>query len=165
MALNEENVSIPDIVEASIRIVRPRADTGQVTITSTIDPESPHIYADGRRIKQILLNLLSNAVKFTPEKGEVSVSSHLNDNGSIAITISDNGIGMDEDETIKAMSAFGQVDSSLSRKHEGSGLGLPLSKGLVEMHDGTMEIKSEKGRGTLITVTFPKERVVTRVTS
>jgi len=110
-----------------------------------------------------LLNLLSNAVKFTPEGGEVSVTALLNDDGSLAVVVADNGIGMDEEEVTMALSSFGQVDSGLDRKNEGTGLGLPLTKGLIELHGGTMEIKSERGHGTSITVTFPKERVIQNV--
>jgi len=159
MELYEENVSLLDVVDASIRIVNPRADIGKVTINSSIDPDTPLIFLDERRGKQIFLNLLSNAIKFTHEGGRVSVSSRLNCEGSLAITVSDNGIGMDEVEVTKALSAFGQVDSGLDRKHEGAGLGLPLTKGLMELHGGTLKVKSEKGHGTSITVTFPKKRV------
>ena len=118
------------------------------------------IYADKRRVKQVFLNLLSNAVKFTPEGGEVSVNVSLNDGGSLVAAVADNGIGMDKEEMTMALSTFGQVDSGLDRKHEGTGLGLPLTKRLMELHGGTMEIKSEKGHGTTIMVTFPKERVI-----
>jgi PAS domain S-box-containing protein len=163
MELEEENVNITDVVETSVRLIRPRADNGQVSVNSTIDPEIPLIYADARRVKQVFLNLLSNAVKFTPEGGEVTVSAQLNDDGSLAVAVADKGIGMDEEEVTKALSTFGQVDSGLDRKHEGSGLGLPLTKGLMELHGGTMEIQSEKGHGTSITVTFPKERVIRNV--
>ncbi len=115
------------------------------------------------RVKQILLNLLSNTVKFTPEGGEVSVSSWLNSDGSLAVAVSDTGIGMDEKQAITALSAFGQVDSGLTREHESTGLGLPLTKGLIELHGGALEINSKKGHGTMVTVTFPKERVVQNV--
>ncbi len=160
LELGEENVNIADVVEASVRLIRPRADFGQVNVASTIDPEIPLIYSDARRVKQVFLNLLSNAVKFTPKGGEVTVSARLNEDGSLAVAVADTGIGMDEEEVTKALSTFGQVDSGLDRKHEGTGLGLPLTKGLMELHGGTLEIESEKGHGSLITVTFPKERVI-----
>lgn len=157
--LNEENISISDVVNASIRIIMPRANDAKVTVTSSVRPETSLINADERRVKQILLNLLSNAVKFTPEGGEVAVNSWLNEDTSLSISVVDTGIGMDEDEVEKALSKFGQVDSGLDRKHEGTGLGLPLTIGLMECHGGTLEVKSERGRGTQIIVTFPKERV------
>lgn len=159
LELNEEDVSPYNITEAMMRIIRPRAEAGQVIVTSSIDATLPQIHVDERRIKQVLLNVLSNAVKFTPQGGEVCVSAGLNDGGSLAISIRDTGIGMDTKEVEKAMSKFGQVDSGLDRKHEGTGLGLPLTQGLVELHGGAFEIKSEKGHGTLVTVTLPKERV------
>ena len=83
----------------------------------------------------------------------------MNDDGSVYVSVTDTGIGMDEDEVSMALSAFGQVDSGLDRKHEGTGLGLPLTKGLMELHGGTLEVKSTKGHGTTVTLIFPKERV------
>jgi PAS domain S-box-containing protein len=160
LELQEENVIIADVAEAAAHIIRPRTEQGKVTISSKIDPELPLIYADVRRIKQVLLNLLSNAVKFTSEGGEVALSAWSNDDGSLAISVADTGIGMNEKELAMALSTFGQVDSGLNRKHEGTGLGLPLTKGLMELHGGTLEVKSEKDKGTLVTVIFPKERVV-----
>ena len=160
LELHEENVCLVEAIDTSIRLIMPRAESGQVNVTSSIDPKIPMIYADERRVKQALLNLLSNAVKFTRQEGTVCVSALHNDDGSLAITVADNGIGMDAEELKMAMSKFGQVDSGLERKHEGTGLGLPLTKGLVELHGGDLDINSEKGHGTMITVTFPKERVV-----
>ena len=158
--LNEENLAISDVIDSSIRIIRPRAKDGKVTVTSSVCSKKQQIIADERRVKQIFLNLLSNAVKFTQEGGKVTVKSRFSDDGSLAIAVSDTGMGMEKDEVVKALSKFGQVDSGLDRKHEGTGLGLPLTVGLVECHGGTLDIKSEKGRGTQITVTFPKERVI-----
>ncbi len=158
--LHEENVNLFDLVEITLRIINPRADDGRVTVSSSIDSKSPLIYGDERRVKQVLLNLLSNAVKFTPEGGEVSISSWLNEEGSLAIAISDTGIGMDKEEVRIALNKFEQIDSGLNRRHEGTGLGLPLTKGLMDLHGGTLEVESKKGQGTMITVTFPKERVI-----
>lgn len=158
--LYENKARIVDLIDASVRIIRPRADEGRVTISVSISPQMPCVFVDERRIKQIFLNLLSNAVKFTPEGGEVSVTSWSNDDGTLSIAVGDTGIGMNEIEIEKAMSKFGQVDSGLDRKHEGTGLGLPLTLGLVECHGGTFDIKSEVHKGTQITVTLPSERVV-----
>ena len=160
LELHENNISIPEVTDAAVRLIMPRAKSGQITVTPSIDPKIPHIYADERRVKQIMLNLLSNAVKFTPLGGEISINVWLNDDGSLSLTVSDSGIGMDEEDAVIALSAFGQVDSGLDRKHEGTGLGLPLTKGLVELHGGTLKIKSKKDSGTQISVTFPKERVI-----
>ncbi len=163
LELHEENVSLIDIIETSMRLIRTRAEAGRVSITSTITSEIPMLYVDARRAKQVFLNLLSNAVKFTLESGEITVSAHLNTDGSLAVAVADTGIGMDDNEVVIALSTFGQVDSGLDRKHEGTGLGLALTKGLMELHGGTLEIKSEKGKGTLVTVTFPKDRILENV--
>jgi signal transduction histidine kinase len=160
-ALNlfEGTVSLYDIVDSSIRIIKPRAEKGQVTLTSSITVDSPTVYVDERRLKQVLLNLLSNGVKFTAKQGEVHVTSQLHEDGTLSITVADTGIGMDEDEIVMAMSTFGQVDSGLNRKNEGTGLGLPLTAGLMKMHGGTLKVHSQKGQGTQVIVTLPSGRV------
>ncbi len=160
LELHEERLSVPDLVEASLRLVSPRAGQGGVRISADCSPSFPLLCADPRRMKQILLNLLSNAVKFTPDGGEVSVDCRMNGEGGLAISVRDTGIGMTEEELAKAMTEFGQVDSGLDRKHEGTGLGLPLTKGLVEVHGGTLSIESERGKGTVATVRLPASRMV-----
>jgi anti-sigma regulatory factor (Ser/Thr protein kinase) len=116
--------------------------------------------ADELRFRQIILNLLSNAVKFTPESGRVVVSTAWRDDGDLAIRISDSGIGMTVEEIAVAFQPFRQVDNSLSRKYEGTGLGLPLAKELVEMHGGGLHIESAPGHGTTATIVMPSERVI-----
>jgi PAS domain S-box-containing protein len=155
LSLHRNNLNLPEFLEAAIRIIRLRADESQLTITSILAPEITEIYADERRLKQIVINLLSNAVKFTPEGGSVAVTSSLNVNGDLTLSVSDTGIGMDDDEIGTSMSVFGQVESGLGRTQEGTGLGLPLTMGLVELHDGSMVVKSAKGHGTTVTVTLP----------
>jgi signal transduction histidine kinase len=158
--LHEENVNISKVVEASMHMIKTRAEKGRVFVSSHIDPDTPEIYADRRRMMQIFLNLLSNAVKFSPKRGEVSVRAQLNNDGSLDLIVDDAGIGMDEADVEIALSLFGQADSDIDRNYEGTGLGLPLTKGLVELHGGTMKVKSEKGKGTTITITLPRERVI-----
>jgi PAS domain S-box-containing protein len=160
LELQEENIDLIDVIDSSVRIIRPRADSGEISISVQNNLNIPAVFADERRVKQIFLNLLSNAVKFTPQKGEVSVNTWMNEDGSVSIAVSDTGIGMDDEELSKALSMFGQVDSGLNRMHEGSGLGLPLTNGLVELHGGTMAVKSKTGQGTIVTLTLPCERVV-----
>ncbi|MBT7568406.1 MAG: PAS domain S-box protein [Rhodospirillaceae bacterium] len=155
LKLHRENINLPDLVAGIIRIIRPRAEENGLTVTSSVAAEITEIYADERRVKQILLNLLGNAVKYTPEGGDVAVNMSMNKGGVLIIEVSDTGIGMDADELSEAMSVFGRVARGLDRQTEGTGLGLPLTKGLVDLHDGTMEIKSEKGLGTTVTVTIP----------
>lgn len=125
-----------------------------------MEKSSLALRGDERRFKQILLNLLTNGIKFTPEGGEVSLKRRLNKQGQMVFVLIDNGIGMDEGGIKTAMEPFGQVDESLSRKYEGPGLGLPLTKQLVESHDVTLIVESELGIGTTITVVFPQDRVL-----
>jgi len=163
LELHEDNVKAVQVVEASIRLIRPRAESKKVSIRADISEDLPVLYADERRLKQILLNLLSNAVKFSPENNEIFIEVGLAENGSMVFVISDTGIGMDEKGLAKAMEPFGQIDSTQARKFEGTGLGLPLSRSFTELHGGTLEIGSEKGKGTSVTVTFPKERILQNV--
>jgi len=159
ISLHEEAVNLTELIEASVRIVRPRAGASNVTILNHIEPNAEVLFADSRRVKQILLNLLSNAIKFTPQKGQVDVISRISDDGALTLAVHDNGIGMSPKEIQKSLSAFGQVDGGLDRKHEGTGLGLPLTKGLIEAHGGTLVINSKTNQGTQVTAIFPKERV------
>lgn len=158
--LYEENFTVADVIDESTRIINQEAERNKIALKSHVDRESPVIYADRRRFRQIMINLLSNAVKFTPKGGAITIDSLLNDDGSFSIYVSDTGYGMSEEEISIAISAFGQVDSGHNRKHEGTGLGLPLTKGLMELHGGTLEIESLEGYGTMVSVTFPKERIV-----
>ncbi|MEG3617008.1 ATP-binding protein [Magnetovibrio sp. PR-2] len=163
MSLNESIINLGDMINVSLRLIKPRALTGKVSLSTDIAIGLPQIQGDARRVRQILLNLLSNAVKFTPEDGKIKVRAFMNDDGSLFISVQDTGIGMAEADIETAMSDFGQVDSGLNRKHEGTGLGLPLTKGLVELHGGVLKINSEPGQGTQAVVSFPPVRVIRSV--
>ncbi|MBF0249895.1 MAG: PAS domain S-box protein [Alphaproteobacteria bacterium] len=160
MTLHESEIDVREICGAVMRILSPKAEELGIALDCAADRGLPRLLADERRFKQILINLLSNAVKFTPEGGEVLCDAHVDGDGSMVIGVTDTGIGMDEAGIAKALEKFGQVDSSMARKHEGTGLGLPLTKGLVELHGGVMELSSRPGRGTRITLRFPAERVL-----
>ena len=158
LELHEETLDIAKIIETSRRMVSGRAEKGRLALNASTDNATATLKADKRRLLQILLNLLSNAIKFTPAGGEVSISASLDDSNAHVFKVRDTGIGLDPDEVTKAMSAFGQVESSLVRNRDGVGLGLPLTQGLVELHGGTFIINSVKGQGTTVTVRFPPER-------
>lgn len=160
LELHEENLNVGEVVASTMNMVDYRADEGNIHLSCHADVGLPGLHADKRQLMQILLNILSNAIKFTPPDGEVSLTASLDDNGAHVFTVTDTGVGMDEEEMIKAMSRFGQVDSGLNRKREGTGIGLPLTQGLVELHGGIFDIKSVKGEGTTVTVRFPPERTV-----
>src|SRR5581483_9129369 len=114
---------------------------------------------DERRVRHVLLNLLSNALKFTPTGGEVQISAARTPDG-VAVSVSDTGIGIAPEDLPKALERFGQIDSSLGRKYQGTGLGLPLAKKLMELHGGTLTLESAVGVGTTALVIFPKDRVL-----
>ena len=162
LELHPEPLEIAPIVQSSLKLIRHRADAGGVTLLHHIDTNMPGLLGDQRRLKQILLNLLSNAVKFTPEGGRVSLSASTAPDGGIRFEVEDTGIGMDNAGIETALTQFGQVDSKLARKYEGTGLGLPLTKSLVEAHKGTLDIRSRLGHGTTVVVHFPPERTIAK---
>lgn len=144
------------LIKNCMRLVSPRAEQANVSLVTEVPKEHFVITGDAKKLKQVLLNLLSNAVKFTSENGEVKITAWQNVmDDSIAIEVKDSGIGIAPKDISRAMSPFGQVDSALSRKYEGTGLGLPLTKKFVEIMGGTFRIESEVNVGTTITITIP----------
>ena len=160
--LREEITEPTQLVDSCIRLIQPRADRGAVKLTADIPSSLPPIEVDIRRMKQALLNLLSNAVKFTPNGGNVTASVVYRPEYGLDIVIADTGIGMSPEELEIAKQEFGQVDSSLTRKFEGTGLGLTLTQGLIDLHGGQFRLESSKGVGTVATITLPKYRVRTK---
>ena len=117
------------------------------------------IWGDEKKFKQIVLNLLSNAIKFTPEGGNVTLSTGIDGEGGFELRVSDTGIGIAEGDLETALAPFSQVNNARQRSHEGTGLGLPISRALAELHGGSLEIQSEPGLGTTVTVRLPAERL------
>jgi signal transduction histidine kinase len=156
-----ETVDIAALVRSSVAIVRERADAIDVRIDVDIDDELlPLLHADETRIRQILFNLLSNAVKFTPSDGTVTVRSWYHVDRGFVLQVADTGIGIAADDIPKALTRFEQVESTLDRTYEGTGLGLPLTKSLVEQHGGTLDLQSQVGVGTVVTVSLPANRAI-----
>ncbi|MEG3618763.1 ATP-binding protein [Magnetovibrio sp. PR-2] len=160
--LHEDLIDMKEVAGRVLRIVMPHATTKGIRLLHHITTPFPKLGADERRVKQILINLLTNAIKFTPKGGTVELDFYQTLSGGIGFSISDTGIGMDAQELEHAMSMFGQVDSVFSRTEQGTGLGLPLCKGLVDLHGGNFQIKSHKGSGTHVSVHFPAERTTPR---
>ena len=156
--LHEEYLDLRAVVLRCLTMVRQRADEGQVHLESVLPEDLPVLYADERRLKQILLNLLSNAVKFTPEEGRVSISAEVSAIG-LRISVQDSGIGIGPEDQQRVMQPFEQVGEVHHRHREGTGLGLPLAKRLAEIHGASFELESEVGKGTTITVIFPEDRL------
>ena len=145
------------VIRNSLRMVMPRAETAQVTLVEDIPTHHLVMVTDAKKLKQILLNLLSNAVKFTPAGGEVRCHAWTDVvTGGLFIQVRDTGIGIAPKDISRVMTPFGQVDSALSRKYEGTGLGLPLSKKFVESMGGEFSIESQLKVGTSVTISFPK---------
>jgi PAS domain S-box-containing protein len=160
LELHEEEVAIGEVVDQVCDLMRQRADDAGLTLSVRIADALPPIRADKRALKQILLNLLSNAVKFTPRGGGVALGAGREPDGGIAIGVADTGIGIAAADIAKAMEPFGQVDSSLTRRYQGAGLGLPISRSLIELHGGRLDLDSKPGAGTTATIRLPPERAV-----
>lgn len=158
--LSEEVVEIPAIMESCLSLLGNKIHANQIEILNMLE-NVPEVVAEERALKQVFTNILSNSVKFTPRGGRVTIRHDVTDAGDLQISITDTGIGLEPDEIKKALSPFGQVGSStkLEKENAGTGLGLTLVKALVELHDGKIEIFSQKGMGTTVTVKLPVKRV------
>ncbi|RAU21537.1 hybrid sensor histidine kinase/response regulator [Paramagnetospirillum kuznetsovii] len=160
VVLRESDMDVSEIVRSVTRLIDHVVIRKHQTMTTNIASSLPGLRGDARLIKQILLNLVSNAAKFTPERGKLHLDVHMRD-GAICIVVEDNGVGIAAEDLTMVLQPFGQAESAISPKQEGTGLGLPLAKGFVELHGGILSLDSEPGRGTRVTVLFPATRTVT----
>ena len=142
-------------INKSIRFVTGRADEAKVKISVKVPPDNPTLIADERIFKQMLINLLSNSIKFTPSGGSIEVGVSQVEGEGLRVDVKDTGIGIKDDDLATALASFGQIDGSLGRSYDGTGLGLPLVKSFMEMHGGVFEIESEFGVGTTASLVFP----------
>ena len=157
--LSEEVIDLSGLIEDSLRFVRSHADEKGLDLKVDLPTQKVRLRGDRLRLKQVLINLLSNAVKFTAA-GTVTVKLAGRSDGGVTLRVIDTGIGIAEGDLKRVVEPFTQVDSSLSRQHEGTGLGLPLTHALVELHDGELVIESVFGQGTSATIHLPAERVI-----
>jgi len=157
--LVDDVIDVSALVEKTVRLVADRAEQTEIEIRVLAPPGLPRLIADERLVKQALLNLISNAVKFTPSGGRVDVTESLDADGGFRLGVSDTGIGIADTDIERVLTPFCQVESSLSRNYQGTGLGLPLTKSFVEMHGGTLELTSRLGEGTEVALRFPAKRV------
>lgn len=151
------DLNVSKLITSSLRLVIPKVESLSIKLEKEIPDKSLVMKADPKRLKQCILNLLSNAIKFTPEGGIITISAYFEgyeDNKFIVIEIKDTGIGIADKDLTKAMSSFGQVDSKLNRQYEGTGIGLPFTKKLVELMKGEFSIKSKVGEGTIVSIKF-----------
>ena len=158
LSVEKEPVELQPILSSCLLIVEAKAREKYIAVSCQVDRNFPLLLGDGLRLKQILINLLGNAVKFTPEKGRVSVEALVLEDDRAAITVTDTGIGMSPSEIDTALRPFGQIDTGFNKRHEGTGLGLPIAYALTRMHGGELRIESEKGRGTRVTINLPTVR-------
>jgi signal transduction histidine kinase len=158
--LSEEVFDLRDIMRSVGQLTAGRVYAAELTQDVDLPENLPPLCGDERKTKQVLLNLITNAVKFTPAGGSIMISARWTLERGLALTVADTGIGIPQSDLERVLKPFEQVDSSLSRQHQGTGLGLPLVKAIMELHGGRLELKSELGVGTEVTVTFPPERVL-----
>jgi PAS domain S-box-containing protein len=153
--IKQEEVDLGVSANECMRMVREKAASGGLTLNLEISNPAPVITGDRLKVKQILLNLMSNAIKFTDRGGAVTVSVQ-EDVDEVMVRVADTGVGIAADDFDRVLAPFGQVDASLSRHNEGTGIGLPLTKALMELHHGTLELDSAVGAGTTVTLRFPR---------
>lgn len=162
IVVDEKEINVAEMMDETLRIAAPAVQKGNFELSVEIAPEFPVLQADEIRLRQVLLNLLSNAFKFTPEGGEISVIVDINDDGEPEFKVRDTGIGIAAADIPHVLAPFGRVEQSSVDNERGTGLGLPLSKSLIEMHGGTFRISSTPGAGTEVTFSLPPHRAIYR---
>jgi PAS domain S-box-containing protein len=160
LKLRNEPVEISVLLADATRVMVEQVETAGLTLVNECLEPLPPLMGDGRKILQILLNLLSNAVKFTPKGGRITVSAEIEPGGDVVVKVADTGVGMSADDIKVALSAFGQVDHQRNRHHQGTGLGLSLSRQLAQLHGGALEMTSIVDEGTVVTLRLPGDRLI-----
>ncbi len=158
LELDEGRVDIRDVIDATCRLIRPRAERAGLSVVARVPASLPRLWGDERKLKQILLNLVSNAVKFTPSGGQIEIAASFHVRTGFSVTVQDTGIGIAAENLRRVLEPFVQVENSLTRSHEGSGLGLPLAAKMAELHGGKLSIDSDLGKGTRVALTLPARR-------
>ncbi len=158
--LDEQEIDIAGLVTSVIRIMESRAFKSEVKLTINIEKNAPTLVADMRLIRQVLINLVSNAVKFSKKGQEIKTSVYVDELGDLILSVEDHGIGIPKDKIKDALEPFGQImDSQHAKEQQGTGLGLPLARAMVELHGGHLELESDVGKGTTVTITLPSRRI------
>jgi signal transduction histidine kinase len=162
LPIDDSPLALPEVLQAAVQMVRERARSGGVSLGLVAPAGLPMLLADRRRVLQIALNLVSNSVKFTDAGGSVQCSAYEAASGGLVMRVSDTGHGIPEEEQARVFEPFVQLNKSSGTASEGTGLGLPLTRKLVELHGGTLTLESRLGEGTRIEVSFPKWRTLRR---
>jgi two-component system cell cycle sensor histidine kinase PleC len=158
--LKTTEIALDEVVEAVVLASRSMADTAGVTLQLDLDSAELVVRGDALKLKQVLGNLIGNAIKFTDPGGIVTISAMADSDGGVSVTVNDTGVGMEAAEVEVALAPFGQVDGTRTRWREGTGLGLPIARALVELHGGQLTIESTKGVGSKVCVRFPPPNFV-----
>ncbi|MGB0671921.1 MAG: sensor histidine kinase, partial [Rhodospirillales bacterium] len=159
--LHPEAIDIEACVQDCLNLLLPKADQCGIRLNSSLASDMPRLNGDERRFKQILLNLIGNALKFTPRGGSVTLSGSFDTASGFRLQVIDTGSGIPKEDQERVLQPFDQARGDIfTRNDEGVGLGLPLTKGLVELHDGSMELASQLGIGTTVTLRFPAKRAI-----
>jgi two-component system cell cycle sensor histidine kinase PleC len=158
--LNEEAIHLVHVAEECHHLLKTRASGRGITIHDLYEKELPKIWADERAVRQICLNLVSNAIKFTPQGGEIWIKIGWTASGGQYVSVRDTGPGIPEEEIPVVLSSFGQGTNAIKSAEQGAGLGLPIVKGLIDLHGGSFTLRSKLREGTEVIVTFPAERVM-----
>jgi two-component system, cell cycle sensor histidine kinase PleC len=152
-------IDLKDQIAGALNLFAVRAAEGKIDLEREIEPNLPLLIADERALRQIVLNLISNAVKFTPENGTVTVFARRNARGGLDLGVTDTGVGISPNDLTYVFEAFGQGQHDITVREKGTGLGLPIVRGLVEAHGGKVSLTSELGKGTTVIASFPRERM------
>jgi len=157
ITLEESVVELTDVISDCLSIMRPIFEAKEIHLCVEAQTERTKLQADVRVVKQMLINLLSNAVKFSDPQNEIFV--RLTEvNGAVCLSVADNGVGMNPDQIDYVLKPFNQIENVRTRSHQGTGLGLTIVKQMVELHGGNIDIETEEGLGTTVTLCFPPER-------
>ncbi len=159
LELNFTSVDLGGVIDTCIQLMQNEATAGRVVLRKSIAERLPQVVADQRSVKQVVLNLISNAIKFTDPGGQVIIAARVTGGGELLLSVSDTGVGMDEDQLKEALEPFSRIET-VGREAQGTGLGLPLTKALVEANRAQFSISSEPRKGTRVDITFPTTRVL-----
>ena len=155
MEFKRKNIYLDDLIESSLLFFREKVTNKRLSISTDQESRVKIVYADGMRLKQLLVNLLGNAVKFTPHDGKITIAAKLVEGGMVEISVSDTGCGIKKEDIPKLFNSFSQIDSSYKKEHQGTGLGLAVCKKIAEAHGGKIWLESEVGKGSSFIFTVP----------
>ena len=158
--LDEQEIDMHGLIESVIRIMANRAFSSGLEIKEQVASNLPILFADPRLVRQILINLITNAIKYSHKSGVIEVEASIDDQGCMLLIVRDHGVGIPKDRIREAMEPFGQIhDPTRSNTQQGTGLGLPLTKAMAELHGGKLTLESDVGQGTTVTIRFPRSRI------